>query len=101
MGLHHLAFFLLLFVPLTKKATQMDRNALLGSFFLPTCHTPDLTNFVSKSTCPIVQVILLWNVLGTNHSVMDCAGYRSHSVMECAGYKPFCYGVCWVPKRPH
>jgi len=30
-----------------------------------------------------VQAILLWNVLGT-----------SHSGMECAGYKPFCYGMC-------
>jgi len=32
-----------------------------------------------------LQAILLWNVVGT-----------SHSVMECAGYKPFWYGMCWV-----
>jgi hypothetical protein len=74
MGLH-LAFFLLLFVPLTKSYT-MDRNVLLVlSAYLP--HTwPN--QFVSKSTCP------------------NCANHENHFVMECAGYNPFCYGMCWV-----
>jgi hypothetical protein len=99
-GFYIWPFFLLLFVPLTKKGYTMDRNALLVLSFCLPCHTPDLTNLFRNPLAPMckpfcygmcwVQTILLWNVLGT-----------SHSVMECAGYKPFCYGVWWVPKRPH